>query len=85
MTQEQYNRAVEIKKRLDDLESVKDEIKGTVSHRLTYCEESGSSGWKVCWPNTMRLIGDILDKHDLMIREEIDEEIKNLKKEIETL
>lgn len=85
MTQEQYNRAVEIKKRLDDLERVKDVIKGTVSHRLTYSEESGSSGWKVCWPNTMRLIGDILDKHDLMIREEIDEEIKNLKKEIETL
>lgn len=85
MTQEQYNRAVEIKKRLDDLERVKDVIKGTVTHRLTYSEESGSSGWKVCWPNTMQLIGDILDKHDLMIREEIDEEIKNLKKEIEML
>lgn len=85
MTQEQYNRAVEIKKRLDDLEKVKDAIRGTVTHRLTYSEESGSSGWKVCWPNTMQLIGDILDKHDLMIRKEIDEEIKNLKKEIETL
>ena len=85
MTQEQFERAVEIKKRLDDLERVKEEIKGTVTHRLTYSEESGSSGWKVCWPNTMRLIGDILDKHDLMIRKEIDEEIERLKKEIETL
>lgn len=85
MTQKQFERAVEIKKRLDDLESVKDEIKGTASHRLTYSEESDSDGWKVCWPNTMQLIGEILDKHDLIIRQEIDEEIERLKKEIETL
>lgn len=85
MTQKQYQRAVAIYKRLDELGRVKEEIKGTVTHRLTYSEESGSSGWKVCWPNTMRLIGDILDKHDLMIRKEIDEEIERLEKEIETL
>ena len=85
MTQEQYQRAIVIYKRLDELGRVKEEIKGTVTHRLTYSEESGSSGWKVCWSNTMRLIGDILDKHDLMIRKEIDEEIERLEKEIETL
>lgn len=85
MTQKQYQRAVAIYKRLDELGRVKEEIKGTVTHRLTYSEESGSSGWKVCWPNIMRLIGDILDKHDLMIRKEIDEEIERLEKEIETL
>lgn len=85
MTQEQYERAVAINTRLNDLERVKDEIKGTANHRLTYSKESGSDGWKVCWPNTMRLIGEILDKHDLMIRQEIDEEIERLKKEIETL
>lgn len=85
MTQEQFERAVEIKNRLDDLERVKNEIKGSVTHRLTYSVESGSSGWKVCWPNTMLLIGDILDKYDLMIRQDIDEEIEKLKKEIETL
>jgi len=33
----------------------------------------------------MQLIGEILDKHDLMIRDEIDQEIERLKKEIETL
>lgn len=85
MTQEQYERAVAINKRLQDLEKVKDEIKGKASKRLTYSEESTSGGWKVCWPNTMQLIGEILDKHDLMIREEIDSEIENLKKEIEAL
>lgn len=85
MTQEQYQRAVTIYKRLNELGRVKEEIKGTVTHRLTYSVESGSSGWKVCWPNTMQLIGEILDKHDLMIRKEIDEEIERLEKEIETL
>lgn len=85
MTQEQYERAVAINKRLQDLEKVKDEIKGTASKRLTYSKESTSGDWKECWPNTMQLIGEILDKHDLMIREEIDSEIENLKKEIEAL
>ena len=33
----------------------------------------------------MRYIGDLLDKHDLMIRQEIDNEIEQLKAEIETL
>lgn len=84
MTQKQYQRAVAIYKRLDELGRVKEEIKGTASKRLTYSKES-SRGWDVCWPNTMRLITEILNKHDLMIRKEIDEEIERLEKEIETL
>lgn len=33
----------------------------------------------------MRDIADILDKHDLMIRQEIDDKIEQLKAEIKTL
>lgn len=33
----------------------------------------------------MKYIGDILDKHDKMIRQEIDDEIATLNKEIEEL
>lgn len=33
----------------------------------------------------MRTISEILDKHDKMIRQEIDDEIESLKKEIEKL
>ena len=33
----------------------------------------------------MRLISDILDRHDVQIRQEIDEEIAKLKREIEAL
>lgn len=36
MTQEQYNRAVAINRQLKELEDVKDEIKDTKEHRLSY-------------------------------------------------
>ena len=73
MTQKQYKRAVEIYESLNNLEDVKKEIGDKEEHRLYYA-------YKV-----LRKIGVILDKHDLMIRQEIDDEIEKLKKEIETL
>ena len=87
MTQEQYNRAVQINNRLDELENVKDDIKQTTKHRLWYASNSGefSSSWSLVSEWTMRNISEILDKHDVMIRQEIDEEIERLKAEIETL
>lgn len=81
MTQEQYNRAVEISKRLEELDEVKKEIEGTSSHLLSYCK----SDYKPCAEWKMRDISDILDRHDMMIRAEIDEEIEKLKKEVEEL
>ena len=87
MTEEQYLRAVQINDRLAELEKVKDDIKPTSKHRLWYAYNTGEFGsdWSLCSEWRMRYIGDILDKHDLMIRQEIDEEIEKLKKEIETL
>ena len=83
MTQEQYNRAVWISERLEELEKVKDEIKETTKHRLWYAYKG--SDWMLASEWKMRYIDKLLDKHDLMIRQEIDEEINKLKKEIETL
>lgn len=85
MTQEQFEQAVRINRRLNGLEKVKEEIKSTDNNRLTYSNKSCSGSWDLCSPYIMRLIDEILDKHDLMIREEIDKEIETLKKEIETL
>lgn len=87
MTQEQYNRAVQINFRISELEKVKDEIKQTTKHRLWYAYNNGefSNSWSLVSEYTMRKISKILDKHDLMIRQEIDEEIEKLKKEIEML
>jgi hypothetical protein len=83
MTQEQYNRAVWINNRIGELEKVKDEIKETTKHRLWYAEKG--SDWRLTSEWEMRYISELLDKHDLMIRAEIDEEIEKLKAEIETL
>ena len=85
MTQEQYFRAVAIKSRIDELEKVKDEIRETTKHRLWYANKLGSGEWYLASEWKMCYIDKLLDKHDLMIRQEIDDEIDKLKKEIETL
>lgn len=82
MTQEQYNRAVWINDRLNELEEVKKEINGTSKHLVTYCKQDD---YRPCYMFTMKYISDILDRHDKMIRDEIDNEIEKLKKEIEKL
>lgn len=84
MTEEQYIRAVEIYNRIGELEKAKEEIKEKTKHRLWYaCQVE--RGWMLTSEWVMRYISKILDKHDLMIRQEIDEEIEKLKKEIKTL
>ena len=84
MTKEQFQRAVQINGRLENLARVKKEIDDTSKHRLWYawkCE----SDYRLTSEWVMKYISELLDKHDLMIRQEIDEEIDRLKAEIETL
>ena len=86
MTQEQYRRAVQINERLEQLARVKKEIEGTAKHRLWFAEKSScSSDYRLTAEWVMQYIGELLDKHDTAIRQEIDEEIERLKAEIETL
>lgn len=85
MTQEQYNRAVDISERLKELESVKKEIQGISTHRLSYLHETSVGNYNQCNKYYMSKIGTILYRHDMMIREEIDAEIEKLQKEIEEL
>lgn len=86
MTQEQFQRAVRINDRLEELARVKKEIDETSKHRLWYAEKSScGSDYRLISEWVMRYISDLLDKHDLMIRQEIDNEIEQLKAEIETL
>ena len=84
MTQEQYQRALQIGERLDNLARVKKEIDDTTKHRLLYAWK-GESDWRLTSEWVMRYISELLDKHDTAIRQEIDEEIKRLKAEIENL
>ena len=86
MTKEQYQRACEINARLKQLEQVKKEIYGTTTKRLTYSYKySTSSEYSLCNSYIMNFIGTILDKHDKLIRAEIEAEIAALEQEIESL
>lgn len=87
MDKETYNRAVAISNRLSQLQKVKEELEDTHNHYLTYARKANSFGERdsLCADWKMEYIGVILDKHDKMIRQEIDDEIAALNKEIEEL
>ena len=86
MTTEQYTRAIEISERIKELEQVKRAISSTINHRLTYeYKEHGEFEAQAHPSWELKPIEKILDRHDKMIREEIDQEIDALTKEIETL
>lgn len=83
MTQEQYKRAVEIGNRLEELKIAKSEIFN--DEAFLYYGHKDDYNIAPCSERPMNYIRDILDRHDKMIREEIDNEIEKLKKEIEKL
>lgn len=87
MDKETYNRAIAINNRLSQLQKVKDELKDTHKNYLTYAEKANSLGDRdsLCSYWIMKYISDILDKHDKMIRQEIDCEIAALNNKIEEL
>ena len=85
MTKEQYKRAVKINDRIRELNEVKREIKDKTEHRLSYLRNRETGDWSPVSLYIMKNIGNILDKHDEMIRLEIDEEIDRLLAEINNL
>lgn len=85
MKAETFDRAVELNKRLDELNKVKIEIMGTSIHRLSYLEKNNCGDWDYVAMWKLETIGDILDRHDEQIRKEIDDEIQKIYKEIEEL
>lgn len=84
MTEEQFNKVIRINDRINQLVGVNREIADTTRHRLSYITH-GVSDWRPSSEWIMKHISDILDRHDMQIRQEIDEEIEKLKKEIEML
>jgi hypothetical protein len=85
MTKEQYKRAVEINDRIRELNEVKTIIKDKTEHRLSYLRKDITSDWSPISSYVMKRIGNILNKHDVMIRQEIDQEIFNLLREFNNL
>lgn len=89
MTREQFNTAIKLHHRLEALSKVKEEIADIEKHRLWYAERyspmCGTTQWDAVNEYIMRDISDILDRHDRMIRQEIDDEIAKITKQIEEL
>lgn len=81
MKKEQYERAIQIHYRIDALENIKADL-SRVDNKLTYVSKSKG---EELYPYDFKHISDILDKHDLQIRAEIDAEIESWEKEIKTL
>ena len=82
MTWEQYKKAVGLNERISELETTEELLKG--SH-LWYAYKNGLCRWEILAEWYILPIKHILDKYDKIIRQEIDDEIKKLKAEIETL
>ena len=87
MTHEQFAKAVFINKRIEELNKVKEEIKGTSEHRLWYAykHDGINRDWSLCSEWVMKYISEILDKHDKMIRDEIEAELLRLEEDIARL
>ena len=85
MTEKQFERAVEIHNRIEDLELVKEALEDAASNRLSYACKRDNGGLVAHSDIIMGAIDELLDRHDAMIRQEIDDEIRRLKDEIRSL
>ena len=89
MTQEQFDRVCDIVREIDSLESAKKEISKKEAESLLYgqdislrfCRWDGYyDKWEVM---NIKAISSILRRHEELIRQEIEDRINELKKEIE--
>lgn len=94
MNKDTLARALAIHQELERLQQVKDEIQPHRNHgvdeerklRLTYVfTSSRMREWDMCDRGAMKHIGDVLDRHDAMIRQELDGRIDRLEKELSEL
>lgn len=90
MNQETIAQLLAIHQEIECLEQVKKKIEDKGKSRLSYLEYNGGLSlgrgeWRIADMNVMKFIGDILDRHDLQVRQEIDNRIEQLKQELEQL
>ena len=85
MAQEKVNKVIVLHQAIECLEEVKRFLNSRSNHRLSYLEHYPSMEWEIVNMDKMKYIGDILDRHDGMIREEIDQRIAEYKQELENL
>lgn len=84
MTQDQYNRAIEIHNRLICLNVFKEALERYENTKLAYTYKNIDYKYVAC-EEIVDSLRDIFIRHDKMIREEIENKIKSLQDEIKTL
>lgn len=80
MEKEKFERVIKINERLKKLDDILDKISPHEDFHLSYVK-----GNKDVLGYKREYINDLFDKHDKIIRAEIQQEIDSLYKEIETL
>ncbi len=90
MNKETVQRVLEINEEIKRLEAVKDAISNCWDTQLAYigfCQETAhdKSGWRIVEEHELKPIRHILNRHDRLIREEIDQAIEQLEKQLEAL
>ena len=89
MTQEQFDRVCEIVREIDFLESAKKEISKKEAESLLYGQDISlrfcrwDGYYDKCEVMNIKAISSILRRHEELIRQEIEDRINELKKEIE--
>lgn len=79
MTKEQLKKGIDLQKQIDAMQLIKEKIE-KYNYFVTYMKDNTSiSSYE------QSILQDILEKHDKMIREDMDKEIERLNKEIEAL
>jgi hypothetical protein len=80
MKNEDFKKAIELNKRLEELEEARDIVYDNDYYLLYATNKSGELA-----VITIRAIKDILERHECMICNDVDEEIRKIKKQIEEL
>lgn len=84
MTQKEYEKMCKLINRKQSLEQIKQELSNN-KYSLGYIYEAECLLLTIYAENISVSLKDFLEKHDKMIRKEIDQEIERLNKEIEAL
>lgn len=84
MTQKEYEKMCKLINRKQSLEEIKQELSNN-KYSLGYIYEAECLLLTIYAENISVSLKDFLEKHDKMIRKEIDQEIERLNKEIEAL
>ena len=85
MTEEQYTEVIAIHNRFVALQETKKHIENSSNYKLSYKYRMPDNSYRDIPEWILRPISDLLDRHDAMIREEIDREIKELTERIKQI